>query len=174
MKLQHVLFLLALITCGTVAYWQIATSAAQQPQTQPQPAPQATATPATPLSPTQETNNRFVKQISESIAGRENLPAEQVFKNIQHFKGVPAGRLLRIMNGGYSRALGVTCTHCHVEQDFSSEDKRPKRAAREMGVMHRSINEQLKKMQNLEPKPDRAINCSTCHRGAVNPMAETR
>jgi len=174
MKLQHALFLLALITCGTVACWQMATSAAQQPQTQAQPAPQATATPATPLSPTQETNNRFVKQISESIAGRENLPAEQVFKNIQHFKGVPAGRLLRIMNGGYSRALGVTCTHCHVEQDFSSEDKRPKRAAREMGVMHRSINEQLKKMQNLEPKPDRAINCSTCHRGAVNPMAETR
>lgn len=176
MKLQHALLLLALITCGTAAYWQIATSAAQQPQTQ-SPVSQATATPATPappLSPTQETNNRFVKQISESIAGRENLPAEQVFKNIQHFKGVPAGRLLRIMNGGYSRALGVTCTHCHVEQDFSSEGKRPKRAAREMGVMHRSINEQLKKMQNLEPKPDRAINCSTCHRGAVNPMAETR
>ncbi|HYJ84936.1 MAG TPA: c-type cytochrome [Pyrinomonadaceae bacterium] len=175
MKLQHALFLLALMTCGTVACWQIATSTAQQPQTQPQPSPQAAATPAAPLSPTQETNNRFVKQISESIAGRENLPAEQVFKNIQHLKGVPAGRLLRIMNGGYSRALGVACTHCHVEQDFSSDDKRPKRAAREMAVMHRSINEQLGKMQNLEPRPQgRAINCSTCHRGAINPMAEGR
>jgi hypothetical protein len=179
MKLQHALFLLALMTCGTVACWQIVTSAAQQPQTQPQPqpqaTPQATATPAAPLSPTQEINNRFVKQISESIAGKENLPAEQVFKNIQHLKGVAAGRFLRIMNGGYSRALGVACTHCHVEQDFSSDDKRPKRAAREMALMHRSINEQLGKMQNLEPRPQgRAINCSTCHRGAVNPMAEGR
>jgi hypothetical protein len=62
-----------------------------------------------------------------------------------------------------------------VEQDFSSDDKRPKRAAREMALMHRSINEQLGKMQNLEPRPaGRAINCSTCHRGAVNPMAESR
>ena len=182
MKLQHALFVLALTMCGTLACWQIATSAAQQPQPQPQPqpqqqpqpAPQATPTPAAPLSPTQEINNRFVKQISESIAGKENLPAEQVFKNIQHLKGIPAGRLLRIMNGGYSRALGVACTHCHVEQDFSSDDKRPKRAAREMALMHRSINEQLGKMQNLEPRPQRAINCTTCHRGAINPMAGDR
>ena len=181
MKLQHALFLLALMTFGTVACWQIVTSAAQQPQTQTptqppaQATPQAAATPATPLSPTQEINNRFVKQISESIAGKENLPAEQVFKNIQHLKGVPAGRLLRIMNGGYSRALGVACTHCHMEQDFSSDDKRPKRAAREMALMHRSINEQLGKMQNLAPRPEgRAINCTTCHRGAVNPMATDR
>jgi hypothetical protein len=115
-----------------------------------------------------------VKQISDRIAGHENEPAEQVFKNVQWFKGTPAGRLLLIMNLGYSRALGVNCTHCHVEQDFSSDDKRPKRAAREMAAMHRMINDQLKKMQNLEPKPNRAINCSTCHRGAIDPMATDR
>jgi formate-dependent nitrite reductase cytochrome c552 subunit len=79
------------------------------------------------------------------------------------------------MNGGYSRALGVSCNHCHVEQDFASDDKRPKRAAREMAVMHRMINEQLKKMQNLETKSEeRAINCATCHRGAINPMSSER
>ena len=76
------------------------------------------------------------------------------------------------MNGGYSRALGVACTHCHVEQDLSSDDKRPKRAAREMAVMHKMINDQLGKMQNLEIKPEeRFINCSTCHRGQINPTA---
>lgn len=75
------------------------------------------------------------------------------------------------MNLGYSRALGVNCTHGHVEQDFSSDDKRPKRAAREMAAMHHNINEQLKNMQHLEPNPNRAINCSTCHRGAIDPMA---
>jgi hypothetical protein len=36
--------------------------------------------------------------------------------------------------------------------------------------MHRAINDQLGKMENLEIKPqERFINCTTCHRGAVNP-----
>src|SRR5215468_4303565 len=137
-------------------------------------APQATPMPL--VNSSQEINDRLVKQLSEKIAGREREPAEKVFKNIQipWLKIVPAARFLTIMNLGYSRALGVACTHCHVEQDFASDDKRPKRAAREMAAMHRMINEQLKKMQNLEPKPNRAINCSTCHRGAIDPMAGDR
>src|SRR5678815_841638 len=53
-------------------------------------------------------------ELTKQIAGKENLPAEQVFKNIQILKGIPAGRLLRIMELGYSRSLGVNCTHCHV------------------------------------------------------------
>lgn len=74
------------------------------------------------------------------------------------------------MNEGYSLALGVACTHCHVEQDFASDDKRPKRAAREMAVMHRMINEQLGKMESPKGKPeDRFINCAVCHRGAIDP-----
>ena len=83
---------------------------------------------------------------------------------------MPAETFLVIMNVGYSRALGVRCTHCHVEQDFASDEKRPKRAAREMAVMHRMINGQLRQMQNLEPPPDkRSINCFSCHRGAIDP-----
>ena len=120
----------------------------------------------------QEANDRYARQISERIAGRENEAAGKVFKNIQleWFKEIPAARLIAIMNLGYSRALGVSCTHCHVEQDFSSDEKRPKKAAREMAVMHRSINDQLRKLQNLELEPEkRLINCSTCHRGAINP-----
>lgn len=123
----------------------------------------------------EQTNEEHVRRILATIAGREEEPAEQVFKNIQWLKGVPAGRFLRIMNGGYSRALGVTCTHCHVESDFSSDDKRAKRAAREMAVMHRSINERLRAMENLaSDASSRAINCALCHRGTVNPMAESR
>jgi hypothetical protein len=120
----------------------------------------------------QETNDRFVQQLSARIAGRENEPAELVFKNIrlEWFKPVPATQLLDIMNGGYARALGVRCTHCHVEDDFASDDKRPKRAAREMASMHWDINQRLAKMENLEGAPqDRFINCATCHRGATDP-----
>ena len=174
MKLRSGAFvlLLAVLACGVAVYHHGFAVASQQQSTSPKPQPSATA-PAN-LNPNQEINNRFVKELSEKIAGRENEPAEKVFKNIQieWFKNVPAGRFLRIMNGGYSRALGVACTHCHVEQDFSSDDKRPKRAAREMAVMHKMINDQLGKMRNLEIKPEeRFINCSTCHRGAINPIA---
>jgi hypothetical protein len=123
----------------------------------------------------QEINDGFVRQISKQIAGHEQEPAAKVFKNIHILTNTPATRLLLIMNVGYSRALGVTCTHCHVAEDFSSDDKRPKRAAREMAAMHRSINEQLAKMQNLEANPQgHFINCSTCHRGSVDPLATDR
>ena len=136
---------------------------------------QAKPTPTPQGNPNQETNDRLAKQVLEKITGHENDPAEKVFKNIQipWLKNTPAGRFVRIMNLGYSRALGVACTHCHVESDFASDDKRPKRAAREMADMHKAINDQLQKMHNLDLKPEqRFINCSTCHRGAINPNAQ--
>jgi photosynthetic reaction center cytochrome c subunit len=122
----------------------------------------------------QEINDAFVQRISKQIAGHEQEPSGQVFKNIQvdFLKKAPAGRLLLIMNEGYSRALGVNCKHCHVEEDFSKDDKRPKRCARDMALMHFDINQRLVKMQNLEPNPNgHFINCATCHRGQIDPMA---
>jgi hypothetical protein len=167
MKLPPGVFLLAITACTTGV-------------------PRHTDAPATPKdsaaitqfrNPNQEINDRQEKQIAERIASRKNEPAAQVFRNIQleWLKGVPAGRFLSIMNGGYSRALGVNCTHCHVEQDFSSDEKRPKRAAREMAVMHRMVNDRLRLMQSLETPPDdRPINCFTCHRGAIRPEDAAR
>jgi len=44
-----------------------------------------------------------------------------------------------------------------------------------MAAMHRSINDQLAKMQNLEANPQgHFINCSTCHRGNVDPLSTDR
>ena len=85
-------------------------------RTQPQQfSPTAPAQASNKLS-TQEINDAFVQQISKQIAGHEQEPSGQVFKNMQidFLKKVPAGRLLLIMNQGYSRALGVTCEHCHI------------------------------------------------------------
>jgi hypothetical protein len=75
------------------------------------------------------------------------------------------------MNGGYARALGVTCSHCHMTENFASDDRRPKRAARDMARMHWQINQELRAMENLATPPtqDRSINCATCHRGMINP-----
>lgn len=122
----------------------------------------------------QEINDGFVAKFQKQIAGHEQEPAEKVFKNIQipNLQKAPAARLLLIMNLGYAKALGVACTHCHAENDFASDEKRPKRAAREMAAMHFEINQELAKMQNLAPNPQgHFINCSTCHRGQVDPMA---
>ena len=107
--------------------------------------------------------------LRKQIAGKENQPAEQVFKNIQMFKGVPAARLLRIMELGYSRSLGVNCTHCHVVDQWDKDDKPTKPIAREMAKMAQTINNDLlKNIKNLKG-PNPIVNCTTCHRGETKP-----
>jgi hypothetical protein len=111
-------------------------------------------------------------ELRKRIAGQENKPAEEVFKNIQLLKGVPAGRLLAVMRIGYSRSLGVTCTHCHVANEWEKEDKPAKQIAREMAQMNKSINNDLlKKIKNLKSESP-VVNCTTCHRGQVKPALD--
>lgn len=150
-------------------------AAAPTPAVAPTPPPSSPAPAALLQNPNQEFNDQISRAVAEKIAGRENEPAEKVFKNIQSLKGMPAGRFVRVMNMGYSRALGVSCYHCHLGWDYSSDEKRPKRAAREMMDMNRMINEKLRSLQNLEGKPEEhVINCSTCHRGHIDPLAGSR
>ena len=108
-------------------------------------------------------------QIRAQIAGKENQPAEQVFKNIQMLKGMPAGRVLAVMQIGYSKSLGVDCTHCHVAGQWEKEDKPTKQITRDMSAMAKAINtEYLKQIKNLK-NPNPVVNCTTCHRGQVKP-----
>jgi hypothetical protein len=178
MRRLFALTALLLVACASAAQDRSAgapPAVAPDPGVSPAPAAEPAALTAGAEPTVGEINDRFVAEISARIVGREEEPAEKVFENIRWFEGVPAGRLLRIMNRGYSRALGVACTHCHVETDFASDEKRPKRAAREMAAMHQAINERLNGMENLATEPgQRAVNCTTCHRGAVDPMAEVR
>jgi hypothetical protein len=157
-------FLLVVSACATTAPPRTATPSAPQP-----------AAAVTPFrNPNQEINDRYVQQIAERIAARKSELAAQVFENvrIEWLKTVPAETFLAIMNIGYSRALGVSCTHCHDDQKFASDEKRPKRAAREMAVMHRMINQQLRQMENVKsPTDNRSINCFSCHRGTLDPKA---
>ena len=105
------------------------------------------------------------------IAGRENQPAESVYKNIKIFQGTPAGRVLRIMGQGFDPALGVSCSHCHVVGEYDKEDKPTKQIARDMFAMVMAINTQyLSKIKNLR-SPNPVVNCSTCHRGQTRPGA---
>jgi hypothetical protein len=114
-----------------------------------------------------------MKQLLAEIAGKEKLPAKQVFKNVKLLGDIPAERLLRIMDIGYSQALGISCDHCHVEDRWEADEKRPKRAAREMILMTSEINHQLGKMEEIDTG-DATVNCTTCHRGYVKPALQMR
>ena len=115
---------------------------------------------------------RYVAEVRRSIAGKEQMPAGEVFKNVKTMQQVPAGRLLAIMNVGYGRSLGVSCTHCHVAGQWDSEAKTQKQTARDMSAMVARINgELLKGIPNLKG-PNAIVNCTTCHRGQVKPALD--
>ncbi len=108
------------------------------------------------------------EELERSIAGREKEPAGTVFKNVQILKQVPAGQLLDVMRGGFSRSLGVRCAHCHVIGEWDKDDKDEKRIAREMLKMTAAINkDQLKSIKGLHN--DAHVTCATCHRGQTSP-----
>ena len=133
-------------------------------------AAQTTAVTPTPPPATAEFNQAdAIARLKEQIKGKEKEPAEKVFKNIQTLKGVPAGRVLAIMEMGYARSLGVTCTHCHTPEKWEAEDKPTKQIAREMSAMVKTINaDLLKNIKNLKSETP-TVNCTTCHRGQIKP-----
>jgi photosynthetic reaction center cytochrome c subunit len=109
--------------------------------------------------------------VLRSIAGRETQPAESVFKNIKIFKGVPAGRLVNIMNNGFGRSLGVSCGFCHVPGKWDLDDKEEKNTARLMFAMVQTINrDYIAKVPVDSGSAPPMVNCMTCHRGMPKPM----
>jgi hypothetical protein len=113
--------------------------------------------------------------VLRSIAGRESQPAESVFKNIKVLKGVPAGRLVNIMNMGFGRSLGVSCGFCHVPGKWDLDDKEEKNTARIMFAMVGAINrDYLAKVPVDSGHPAPTANCFTCHRGMPRPMGPDR
>ena len=93
--------------------------------------------------------------------GTTDPPAEQVYKNIQSLKGMPANQLTSTMQF-ISSSLGVRCNHCHVEGAFEKDDKQTKQKAREMIRMVTELNRN-------DFKGERGVTCYSCHRGALRP-----
>ena len=98
-------------------------------------------------------------------------------KNLQVLPKDWSGKRLSPVMKGFTNALGVRCTHCHVGEegkplttyDFASDANPNKDRAREMYRMLGDINVHLKKIQ---PSGDKRVNmwCNTCHRGRPRPM----
>ena len=112
---------------------------------------QTTVNSAPTPTPAEFNQAEAIAKLKEQIKGKEQEPAEKVFKNIQMMKTIPAGRFLAIMEIGYARSLGVGCTHCHAPEKWESDDTNTKQIAREMAAMVTAINGQLlKNIKNLK------------------------
>lgn len=144
-------------------------TSARSPQSATASSSTATAATTSDTDSVARERERYVAEVRKAIAGKEQQPASQVFKNVKTLTNVPAARLLAIMNMGYGKSLGVSCTHCHIAGEWDREDKPQKQIARDMSAMAGTINNQLlKNIANLKG-PSPVVNCTTCHRGQVKP-----
>jgi hypothetical protein len=113
-----------------------------------------------------EGESKFVMERRNADAWPAEQPpklAEEVFKNIQIFKRIPAPTLLAAMTS-FSQSLGVECGHCHVPKEFEKDDKSAKQTARQMFRMAAKIN--ADNFNGVNP-----ITCWTCHRGSTKPQS---
>lgn len=91
-------------------------------------------------------------------------------------KDTPVREVVAMMRG-WTGALGVRCTHCHVGEDarplntydFASDEKRPKQVARVMLQMANAINTEHLSEVPAGSAPTLRVGCETCHRGVARP-----
>lgn len=92
--------------------------------------------------------------------------AEDVFKNVQVLKGIPADEFMNTM-GFFAASLSFNCTSCHGLESAGdvarfADDTPLKQTARKMILIVRSINQ-----ANFAGM--RKVTCYTCHRGGEKP-----
>jgi len=98
--------------------------------------------------------------LADSDPAAQEKPAEQVYRNIQALKGVPASQLQQVM-ALFTGSLGVKCNYCHTNP-FEKDDKPAKQTARRMINMVFDLNRGSFDGRNT-------ITCYTCHRGQPKP-----
>lgn len=121
--------------------------------------------------------------LSGAIAPRAHAQQfPQKFENLKVFpKDIPRDTLLGIMRG-FTVALGVRCTYCHVSEPgangreqlfFARDDKKTKNKARFMLRMVDSLDHAV--LPNLPDRrnPPVQVRCITCHRGLPVPATLT-
>jgi photosynthetic reaction center cytochrome c subunit len=92
--------------------------------------------------------------------------AEEVFKNVQLLKGIPADEFMNTM-GFFAASLSLNCTGCHGLASAGdvarfADDTPLKQTARKMILIVRAINQ-----SNFAGM--RKVTCYTCHRGGEKP-----
>ena len=164
--MKKVLILLIPIIAVLIA-WQTPTTPAP-PTTPPQGQPNRPRFAPVNQDSLIKERQRYVNEVLADIKGKENMRADSVFLNIKLFKNISAERMVRLMDEGWSKALGVGCNHCHNVKKWSDEAKPEKQLGRDMAAMTTKINkEMLQTMKGLDDKS--SINCTSCHHGRKHP-----
>jgi len=111
----------------------------------------------------------LILTLASPLAAQENrpLPPNENVKILTELEGQP----LRAEMRRIAAALGVECDHCHVQGNYASDEKLPKRAGRRMIEMTKSINAQsFPKYQVKEGESVLGrVTCMTCHQGTTTP-----
>jgi hypothetical protein len=77
----------------------------------------------------------------------------------------------------FEKELGVTCSHCHVENpqtqklDYASDDKPEKQTARVMIAMLDDINNKYLAQLGGDRRYAVPVTCGSCHQGQSSPPA---
>jgi hypothetical protein len=122
----------------------------------------------------EEERLKYMNEVLESIKGKEKMNTDSVFKNIQLFKGTKkftAEHFLLMMDLGWGKGLGVSCTYCHVPGKWESDEKPAKQIARGMYGIRQMVNDKLKTIKGLQSGQP-LINCGTCHNGEPIPKGD--
>jgi hypothetical protein len=110
----------------------------------------------------------YILSVNNGIKGKENVAADSVYINLQYIGGFEASVLPEIMEK-WSKALGVSCTHCHNTAKWESDEKPEKHIARKMAEFSFTVSKELRKIDGLKSvKP--TVNCMTCHNGNIKPV----
>lgn len=100
-------------------------------------------------------------------------------KNLKVLPGDMTGRQVRDVMDGWTDALGVECSTCHVRDatsaasdgrpryDYADDSKQEKRTARVMYAMTQEINARY---LSTVPNSGIPVSCGTCHRGHLSPV----
>lgn len=126
--------------------------------------------------------------LAAPVLGASRSAAAQIperFENLQVLpRDIPRDSLVAIMRG-FTSALGVRCTYCHVEREgaaespagggglnliFASDAKPPKNKARFMLRMTDSLNTAVLPRVPDRHHPPVSLSCVTCHRGVAVPV----
>lgn len=119
----------------------------------------------------------IVSSLGVAGSGAQEWSWPEKPQNLQKLpKDWPGERLAPVMRG-FTRALGVRCSHCHVGEegqplstfDFASDANPNKDRARAMLDILGAVNDIL---ETIEPSGETRVNmwCHTCHRGRPRPL----
>jgi hypothetical protein len=112
--------------------------------------------------------------ITGTVSGAQPAPPPPM-TNLQIIpKDTPRPQVIQTMQA-FTQALGVACNYCHVQEgrggrnDFASDEKAPKKAARGMMLLARDINAKLPEAIGKPADATTRVGCATCHRGVPIP-----